>query len=171
MPILQQSDFATGIYRLTQSTGTQGNVTAEINESINRIESIYLTKLLGIKLKSIFDSDYVDPIPEIWENLINGCIYESDRYGFTVEFKGFKEALKLFTYQDVIGKEINHSEAGLFTNNVSSGNKLNANQVRSRQIAAYNEAVVIYRNAFDFLEQNKDLLTEEWKYSPISFIQ
>lgn len=167
MAILKQSDFNTGPYQLHQVITDDQN--AQILESIDRVQNEILDKLLGITLKDVFDTEYVDPIPTKWSELIDGVVYTNSLNNRPIRFKGMKEALKAFTYADYLSKDtINTPSGQTRLMDKSTTKNLRAIELQQLRKQAFNDAVNIYQNARDFMYENIDDYPD-WLYSQISF--
>jgi len=167
MAILLQTDFKDGKYQLHQVTSNDKN--AEILESITRVQDEILDKLLGVTLKDVFDIEYADPIPVKWSNLIDGVVYTNSLTNRPVRFKGIKEALKGFTYNDFLSKDTLNTDSGQTRMmDKSTTNNLMGIELKQLRKDAFNNAVMVYQNARDFMYENKDDYPN-WLYSQISF--
>jgi len=167
MAILQLTDFATGRYQVSQVTSD--NKSLQINESIQRIQDTILDKLLGVELKDLFDTEYVEPIPEKWSDLIDGKVYDNTNYSEKIRFDGIKEALKAFTYADFLNNDSFNTDAGqVRLMGKSTTTKLNGIELKQLRDQAFNDGVQIYQKARDFMYENIDDYPN-WKYSNISF--
>lgn len=165
--ILTQADFASGPYQLQQVTIDDKD--AEIKESIGRVQNDILDKLLGVTLKDAFDAEYVDPFPDKWKELIDGVVYVNSLNDRSIRFKGMKEALKAFTYADVLSKDTINTDSGQ-TRLMDKSTTKTVRGVELKQLkrTAFNNAVNIYQNARGFMYENIDDYPD-WLYSQISF--
>jgi len=155
MGLLTQTDFQTGIYQVSSSDQSS----AELTESIDRIEDEILTDLLGIELKNAYDVGIaVLPTPDQkWLDLRDGKEYEDTPSGITVEYKGFKDLLKPFTYSDFIKKMRTQNTAfGQSKIGARNSAKISKIEVLNESKEAYNLGLSQYAQAERFISENKD---------------
>ena len=162
MALLTYSDFASGKYRISQTTDTQTDLTFYIT----KFEKQYLIKLLGKSLYDLFVASYSSGLPTgIYLTLYNEFAEDNENSGFVfyrldgaifpsvesgaeaepvVFSEGIKEMLKGFIYFEFVKDQ--------YSQNTPNGNvqKENENaillpQIQSNLKEKYNNAVATYR--------------------------
>ena len=165
--IVQQSDFTTGLFQITQND----EITAKLNESITRIEKKILTDLLGIDLKDDYDTGIaVLPTPDVkWTELRDGKKYTDTIYNTKVEYEGFKALLIPFTYADYVVRYTINTPIGIVEQTGINGEKINKTELAINANSAYNVGFNQYQKAKRFIRQFKtDTVYDNWLFTPKS---
>lgn len=163
MALVEQSDFETGLFQITQST----EITAKLNESINRIEKEILNDLLGIDLKDEYDIAIANTPAQKWLDLRDGKKYTDTIYSIVVEYEGFKTLLIPFIYADYIIRYTINTPIGIVDQTGINGEKVNKIELSIKANSAYNEGINQYHKAKDFISQFKsDTTYENWLFTP-----
>lgn len=151
---VQVSDL-TGDIDVTQNSYAQDNAL----DIIKKTEKQYLRQLLGDDLYLAFIADLSSYVPQTqkYTDLLDGKNYKvvnTDDVIVNKIFRGVKEMLKYFCYYDiVINSRYYNSLMGEYKAEAENSERLTASEMNDLLMDAWNKAVDIYNEAFDYLTE------------------
>lgn len=137
LPILTPEDF-TGYYLIKDDRS------GRISEYIEELEPQIILELLGASvLREIVESD---PLPEKYNDLINGGLFYQDECDETNYLLGFKKVLLGFIYCQWYSDDFSARTTGKVREHNENSVRLTAGENKQSAYSRYNKAVDIWNN-------------------------
>lgn len=145
LPILVNTDFTNGPFRVSQNA----DVTTQLNAYISEFERHYILILLNAAMYAEIRDN--SPIHSKYTDLINGAEW-TDSDGDTYTFRGLKHALKYFVYYHYVGDNFNSTPVGNVRNLPETAQQVTEGQNTQIAFNRFNTGVDYYNECKEFVD-------------------
>lgn len=142
---------------------------ANANDTIIRVQDLYLIRCLGQSEKIEFEAD-IDPLTneptsQKWIKFLDGTTYECE--GKQIHFSGFRNVLKSICFFEILNYNIKMESQN--ESNFADENNKKAN-IRSLVRTAHNDIIPIWGQASDLKNPLQDTLINYLKNNETDFV-